>query len=682
MQGDIYRRARTLIALAVLCLGMQSGPVRGLASGLLAPHSVGDSSSPSSAFAWIPLTGATVPGGTVDAIAVAPSGPDRLYSLLAGPQGERLYRSDNAALNWQAVYTFTAAVTQLAVDPTFTSTVYAGAPDGLFRSIDDGLHWTQVYTLGQQIVVVSPTLLYVGGPIGPQGPGCPGGQLGVAGSSDGGVSWHLHAIACGLTLTGLAASATRPDVVFASHYYSPTVERSDDGGQTWHGVLSGGDDKFGYVTSLLLDSADPARVYAADIYGVLVSPAEGQTWQRSLNVPCCSGALLAVSGGRVYAMPGLKSGPPYTVYRSDDGGQTWWSALQQLPAAPNVLVADPIDAERLYASPWQYGIFNSTTGGGSWAETNNGIQTPAPIPALDISSHGDVIYAAVGKPRGGMYHTNNGGMTWTLALTGTAPVAVAVDPINPDRAFAAPGTGVIETQDGQTWLPEVTKPIPDVQVDAIAISAMDPEHPHFGGTIPRQGVVLEREPDQIFWPVRSLTDTWNVRALAIDPNNPATLYAGTDGGVKYASFFRSADHGVTWQWKDWGGPYAGVNAMALDTVQTGIIYASASDEEGVFRSDDHGDHWHAFTNGLPTASPSAFALVVDELGTPYAATYNGVYRWDLAQGQWWPFGLQGRWVWSLVIAHGAPEIMLAGTDMGIYEIGLPRWQAWLPIAAR
>jgi hypothetical protein len=70
------------------------------------------------------------------------------------------------------------------------------------------------------------------------------------------------------------------------------------------------------------------------------------------------------------------------------------------------------------------------------------------------------------------------------------------------------------------------------------------------------------------------------------------------------------------------------------------------------------------------------------LGTLYAGTYNGIYRFDATQGQWVPFGLQGRAVWALALEHGAPEILLAGTDMGIWEITLPRWQAWLPIAAR
>jgi hypothetical protein len=48
-----------------------------------------------------------VPGGTVDALAAAPSDPNRLYGLLQGVAGERLYRSDDAALSWQATYTFT-----------------------------------------------------------------------------------------------------------------------------------------------------------------------------------------------------------------------------------------------------------------------------------------------------------------------------------------------------------------------------------------------------------------------------------------------------------------------------------------------------------------------------------------------------------------------------------------------
>ena len=217
---------------------------------------------------------------------------------------------------------------------------------------------------------------------------------------------------------------------------------------------------------------------------------------------------------------------------------------------------------------------------------------------------------------------------------------------------------------------------------ALALPLGDPERPYFGGSLPDQGVVLRRDPNRVFWPPRTISTTYNILALAIDPRNPATVYAGGSGLTKSAVLYRSDDFGVTWQWKDWGGPLIAANALAVDPRRTNVIYASGVEIDGVFRSDDRGEHWQPFSAGLSTAYQGANALVVDELGTPYAARDDGVYRWDADQGQWVPFGLQGRAVSSLAIEHGSPELLLAGTDMGVWKLELDRWSAWLPIVGR
>ncbi len=298
----------------------------------------------------------------------------------------------------------------------------------------------------------------------------------------------------------------------------------------------------------------------------------------------------------------------------------------------------------------------------------------------------DVIYAAAGSPRGGIFHTNNGGQSWTLALTGTLPIAIITSPISPTRAYAATGgeKGVYETRDGQTWFLAMTDPITVVDVHALALPALDPERPYFGGAFKLQGFVVQRQPNQDHWVPNFLLDTSNVAALAIDPRNAATVYAGTFSAVpdKGGDVYRSDDDGQTWTARL--GDYAvhGVGALAIDPGRTSTVYASSATGYGLFRSEDRGDTWVEFSNGLPVGKPSAFALAVDELGTPYAGTYDGVYRWNSALGQWAPFGLQGRTVWALAIEPGAPEVLSAGTDMGIWEINLLRWQVWLPVTDR
>jgi photosystem II stability/assembly factor-like uncharacterized protein len=87
----------------------------------------------------------------------------------------------------------------------------------------------------------------------------------------------------------------------------------------------------------------------------------------------------------------------------------------------------------------------------------------------------------------------------------------------------------------------------------------------------------------------------SLSVLAIDPNNPRTIYAGTgthdnyDGGE---GLYRSQDGGQTWSLlKNWAevGEGSYIEGIALDHNNSQIIYVAGS--KGVFRSSDGGNTW-------------------------------------------------------------------------------------------
>jgi hypothetical protein len=82
----------------------------------------------------------------------------------------------------------------------------------------------------------------------------------------------------------------------------------------------------------------------------------------------------------------------------------------------------------------------------------------------------------------------------------------------------------------------------------------------------------------------------DVLSLAIDPIDPATLYAGVRGG----GVFKSSDGGGTWTAINDGLP-AGivVNALAVDRQIPSTLYAGAN--QGVFKSTNGGEVWEAAT---------------------------------------------------------------------------------------
>ena len=94
-----------------------------------------------------------------------------------------------------------------------------------------------------------------------------------------------------------------------------------------------------------------------------------------------------------------------------------------------------------------------------------------------------------------------------------------------------------------------------------------------------------------------------ITALAIDPQTPATVYAGTQvGGV-----FKSIDGGARWQAVNTGlvdvsliaaarlsgQPRANINALAIDPLTPANVYAAIG--AGVFKSTDGGGSWRALT---------------------------------------------------------------------------------------
>ena len=78
-----------------------------------------------------------------------------------------------------------------------------------------------------------------------------------------------------------------------------------------------------------------------------------------------------------------------------------------------------------------------------------------------------------------------------------------------------------------------------------------------------------------------LPENTKVNAIAIDPSNPETVYAGTSGG----GVFKTTDGGDSWAAADSGLPTSlTVNAIAIDP--SSPVYAGT--EDGVFKSTDRG----------------------------------------------------------------------------------------------
>lgn len=250
-------------------------------------------------------------------------------------------------------------VVDMAIDPQVEDQVFiAAASGGIWRSADAGATfetaWPDDGVQGMgSVAMTSDGVLFAGtGEAQPGGGSITYGGNGIYRSTDRGETWENVGLADSYAIARLAIDATDEDRIFAAaagNLFTPGGERgvylSEDGGDTWEQVLAPLNDTTG-ATEVVIDPQNPDRVYAA-MWDHLRQPQQrtyggpgsslwrsddgGQTWERMTNgLPTDAdqgrwGFAVAPSDpDRLYAYVGTAIGPFRAFYRSDDGGDSWY----------------------------------------------------------------------------------------------------------------------------------------------------------------------------------------------------------------------------------------------------------------------------------------------------------------------------------------------------------------------
>jgi len=155
----------------------------------------------------------------------------------------------------------------------------------------------------------------------------------------------------------------------------------------------------------------------------------------------------------------------------------------------------------------------------------------------------------------------------------------------------------------------------------------------------------------------------HVRALAIDPITPTLLYAGTAGGV-----FKSTNGGGNWSAANTGLTNTDVDTLAIDPATPATLYAGTPG--GAFKSTNGGGNWSAVNTGLSNTNVRALAIDPATPATLYAGTPGGVFKSTDGGGSWSVFntGLTNTDVRALAIDPATPTTLYAGTPGGVFAI--------------
>ena len=314
------------------------------------------------------LTGCEKESEAIVSIALHPTNENILYVAT----NDAVYKSRDAGASWERFPSFSARrVTTVAIDPQLPATIYAGTMgDAIYKSPDGGQHWLPHNVgLKEHVSFVNqfvfhPALsekIYAATTVG------------AYFTKDGGREWEermagmkeVHIV------VSMAINPKDPTVLYAGT--TGGIYRSDDGATSWKKINSGliPDTELMAAMALgvnviVVDPTDPATVYAGATKGLFRTQNRGEAWER------------------------IGQGIPDHFFSS--------------------IVIHPTDPTVLYAGG-RAGVWKSTTSGQSWQAINQGLNT-LNVRALAMApKNPQVLYA--GTNGSGLYHSTNGGDTWT-----------------------------------------------------------------------------------------------------------------------------------------------------------------------------------------------------------------------------------------------------------------------------
>jgi uncharacterized protein (TIGR03437 family) len=320
--------------------------------------------------------------------------------------------------------------------------------------------------------------------------------------------------------------------------------------------------------------------------------------------------------------------------------------------AQQALAIDPSNPATLYAAEYGGGVFKSSNGGASWSASSSGLTNLGVLALVIDPSNPATLYA--GTIKGGVFKSSNGGASWSASNT-VLPYdvrALAVDPWNPSTLYAGidaipNGGGVFKSTDGGASWSASSAGLFTVSYCPVFALAIDPSNPAtlYAGKNDGYGV-FKSSNGGATWsasnaglPDLSSANSY-VLALAIDRSNPATLYAGTAFGF---GVFKSSNGGATWSASNAGLTATEVLALAIDPANPANLYAGTYVEGssgGVLKSSNGGAGWIASSSGLTATQVNALAIDPSSPATVYAGTGSGtVFKSINGGASWQPTGV-------------------------------------------
>ncbi len=351
------------------------------------------------------------------AVAASPANPEEVFV-----GGVNIWRSTDGGVTWtlngywyypNQDYPYVHADIH-ALD-FYGNTLYAGTDGGLWKTDDSGQNWEDL-----SFGLVTTQFYRMGGYANDRGMVIAGAQDNGTLLLDNGTWTHVY----GSDGMEAAINYNNPDTMYAS-YYNGGLMRSEDGGQSFHGITDDITESGAWVTPYVLHPQNPQILFAG-FENVWKSTNGGDNWSKISNFNVGTLRSLAVAESDpdyIYTATGSH------IYRTSDGGGSWTEISAGLPVdsvSLTYITVSDTDPGLVWVtfSGYKNGIkvYRSTDAGGTWENISGSLPNlPVNCIAVEPMNANHPLYIGTDA---GIYYRDDATGDWEAYSTNLPNVIV------------------------------------------------------------------------------------------------------------------------------------------------------------------------------------------------------------------------------------------------------------------
>ena len=372
----------------------------------------------------------------IDHIVVDKENPKRLVIgawTVDHPGDGGLFISQDYGKNWYSQAEMRGqAVLSLARAASDPKQLIAGTLKGVYRSVDNGVHWQQ---------------------ISPEG------------------SSEIHEV------QSIAIDPADPNVIYAGTWHLPW--KTTDGGATWHNIKEGVIDDSD-VFSIIVDPKQPNIVYASACSGIYKSADGGDLFHKVQGIPSTARRTRKLEQDPEH-LETVFAGTTEGLYRTLDSGAQW-ERITPADVIVNDVYVDPTNSNHVLMATDRGGVYRSEDGGSTFETSNSGFSARQVTAFASDPQHLDTLYVGVvnDKATGGVFQSRDGAVHWQQQSDGLGGRDVfSLLALGDGTLLAGTGHGFFRQTDGGNWT-DSSLFEPGGAVEKTTAPVKPAPHPHHG----------------------------------------------------------------------------------------------------------------------------------------------------------------------------------------------------------